>query len=103
LNSKARRPLVIVILGIIAAAGIIYYYYDYIQFTVLRPHLGIVDRFGVKELNPTKKGGEEWLMNMDDPSNDPRAGRGEGPPTTFVRRMMMVAGKCRVMKYDTVY
>jgi len=86
LNSKARRPLVIVILGIIAVAGIIYYHYDYIQFTALRPHLGIVDRFGIKELNPTKKGGEEWLMNMDDPSNDPRAGRGEGPPTTFVRR-----------------
>jgi hypothetical protein len=86
LKSKTRGFLVIVILSIIIAVASIIYYYNYIQFTALRPHLGMVDRFGIKELNPTKKGGEEWFINTDEPSNDPRAGRGEGPPTTFVRR-----------------
>jgi hypothetical protein len=30
------------------------------------------DKFGIKEIYPTKNGGEEWFMNMLDPNNDPR-------------------------------
>jgi hypothetical protein len=30
------------------------------------------DKFGIKEIYPTKNGGEEWFMNMFDPNNDPR-------------------------------
>jgi hypothetical protein len=44
-----------------------------------------VDKFGIKELYPTKQGGEEWYFNTD-PNNDPRAGKGEGPSTTFVQK-----------------
>jgi hypothetical protein len=29
-----------------------------------------VDKFGIKELYPTKTGGEQWFMNMQDPTGD---------------------------------
>ena len=32
-----------------------------------------VDKFGIKEIYPTKPGGEEWLMNMQDPNHDTAA------------------------------
>jgi hypothetical protein len=31
-----------------------------------------VDTFGIKKLYPTKTGGEEWYMNMQNPTGDPR-------------------------------
>jgi F5/8 type C domain len=31
-----------------------------------------VDQFGIKKLYPTKTGGEEWFMNMNDPLSDSR-------------------------------
>jgi hypothetical protein len=31
-----------------------------------------VDKFGIKKLIPTKFGGEEWYMDMNNPSSDPR-------------------------------
>jgi hypothetical protein len=31
-----------------------------------------VDKFGISELYPTKSGGEEWFMNMQDPNHDSR-------------------------------
>ncbi len=31
-----------------------------------------LDKFGIKEIYPTKSGGEEWFMNMQDPARDPR-------------------------------
>jgi hypothetical protein len=31
-----------------------------------------VDKFGVREIYPTKPGGEEWFMNMQNPTGDPR-------------------------------
>jgi hypothetical protein len=33
---------------------------------------GVVDKFGIRELYPTKPGGEEWFMNMQNPRSDPR-------------------------------
>ena len=35
-------------------------------------HYSGIDRFGVKEIYPTKIGGEEWFMNMNDIAHDPR-------------------------------
>jgi hypothetical protein len=32
---------------------------------------GVVDKFGIKEMYPTKKGGREWHINMTNPRNDP--------------------------------
>ena len=73
--------------GIIAFAIIItvtigYYYYSTSIPTI---HYAGTDKFGIKELYPTKSGGEEWFMNMDDPGNDPRTG-GEEPRTIFVQQ-----------------
>ena len=31
-----------------------------------------VDKFGIKMLYPTKSGGEQWFMNMQNPTSDPR-------------------------------
>ena len=31
-----------------------------------------VDKFGIKKIYPTKSGGEEWYMNMQDPTHDSR-------------------------------
>jgi hypothetical protein len=30
------------------------------------------DKFGIKEIDATKNGGEDWFMKMLDPNNDPR-------------------------------
>ena len=59
----------------------IYNYY----LTSPTTHYAGVDKFAIKEIYPTKTGGEEWFMNMNDPGNDRRIG-GEGPPTTFVQQ-----------------
>jgi hypothetical protein len=34
---------------------------------------GTNDKFGIKKIYSTKSGGEEWYMNMQDPTNDPRS------------------------------
>ena len=71
----------IVVFVVIAAIALIYNYYLISPTT----HYAGVDKFGIKEIYPTKTGGEEWFMNMDDPGNDPRIG-GEGPPSKFVQQ-----------------
>jgi hypothetical protein len=40
--------------------------------TVSSTDAGTNDKFGIKKIYPTKPGGEEWVMNMQDPNNDPR-------------------------------
>ncbi|PWU81107.1 MAG: hypothetical protein DLM72_08675 [Candidatus Nitrosopolaris wilkensis] len=50
---------------------------------------GILDQFGIKQLNPSKPGGERWFFNgaTGDPNNDPRTGTpNEGPHTTFTHK-----------------
>jgi hypothetical protein len=39
------------------------------------------DKFGINEIYPTRTGGEEWFMNMDDPNHDPRT----DPQTTLTK------------------
>ncbi|MGC1135774.1 MAG: discoidin domain-containing protein [Nitrososphaeraceae archaeon] len=34
---------------------------------------GTNDEFGIKKIYSTKRGGEQWFMNMQDPNNDPRS------------------------------
>jgi hypothetical protein len=43
-----------------------------VSITVSSTDGGTNDKFGIKKIYPTKPGGEEWYMNMDDPQNDPR-------------------------------
>src|SRR2546428_12723349 len=35
-----------------------------------QPPYARLDKFGVKEMYPTKPGGREWYINMDNPKND---------------------------------
>ena len=43
-----------------------------VSITVSSTDTGTNDKFGIKKIYPTKPGGEEWFMNMQDPNNDPR-------------------------------
>jgi hypothetical protein len=43
-----------------------------VSITVSSTDAGTNDKFGIKKIYPTKPGGEEWFMNMQDPNNDPR-------------------------------
>ena len=77
---------------VVAIAIIIPLYY-YLLLPFHRPTLPTptttmagIDKFGIREIYPTKHGGEQWYFNIDDPNNDPRTGDGEGPPTTFVQK-----------------
>ena len=45
------------------------------------------DKFGVKELYPSKPGGEQWFFDANNPNGDPRTGTpNEGPHTTFTQK-----------------
>ncbi|MFZ0555373.1 MAG: Ig-like domain-containing protein, partial [Nitrososphaeraceae archaeon] len=44
-----------------------------VSITVSNTDSGTNDKFGIKKIYPTKPGGEEWYMNMQDPNNDPRS------------------------------
>lgn len=77
MKKNALLGIGIIVFVITATFTLIYNYY------LISPRYSGVDKFGIKEIYPTKSGGEEWFMNMDDPRNDPRIG-GEGPSTIFV-------------------
>ena len=77
MRKNALLRIGIIVIVITGAFTIIYNYY------LISPRYSGVDKFGIKEIYPTKTGGEDWFMNMDDPGNDPRIG-GEGPSTIFV-------------------
>jgi hypothetical protein len=50
-------------------------YYAINSIVILKQGRVIVagfDKFGIKEIYPSKIGGEEWFMDMQDPNNDPR-------------------------------
>jgi F5/8 type C domain-containing protein/Big-like domain-containing protein len=45
------------------------------------------DKFGVKELYPSKPGGEQWFFDANNPNGDPRTGTpNEGPHTSFTQK-----------------
>jgi hypothetical protein len=45
-------------------------YYAINNLLIPKPQVG-VDKFAIKEIYPTKKGGREWYINMDNPKADP--------------------------------
>jgi hypothetical protein len=64
---------VIVVLVISLTLIIVAFYYYNIQI-LHRPAFAAItsalDKFGIKEIYPTKSGGEEWFVNMQDPARD---------------------------------
>src|SRR6478672_8187683 len=63
----------LLLIGIFLIIAIIIFYYIINNILIPRPIIvpGF-DKFGIKEIYPSKPGGEEWFMNMQDPNNDPR-------------------------------
>lgn len=61
-------------IGIIVVTTIVILYYAINNILIRRPVVVVAgfDKFGIKEIYPSKPGGEEWFMNMQDPNNDPR-------------------------------
>jgi hypothetical protein len=43
-----------------------------VSITLSSTDAGTNDKFGIKKIYPTKSGGEQWFMDMQDPNNDPR-------------------------------
>jgi hypothetical protein len=48
------------------------FYYNNVLGPVAYAIASNVDQFAIKEIYPTKSGGEEWFMNMPNPTGDPR-------------------------------
>ncbi len=63
-----------------ASISIGFYYYFFKPIPFINNGVG-KDKFGITEIYPTKPGGEEWFMNMDDPQNDHRT----DPQTTLIK------------------
>lgn len=85
MNSGKKLIKLILIVGVLIGSLSIFlgfYYYYIFQKPIPTINIGIVnDKFGIKEIYPTKPGGEQWFMNMDDPNNDPRT----DPQTTLIK------------------
>ncbi|MDQ6723948.1 MAG: hypothetical protein M3Z01_06760, partial [Thermoproteota archaeon] len=49
------------------------YFLYYITPLLFKQHsvLKGIDKFGIKEIYPTKDGGREWFIDMDNPKKDP--------------------------------
>ena len=63
----------LLLLGIVLIFTFILIYYLVSTFLIPPPRVFIGnDKFGIREIYPSKPGGEEWFMNMQDPNNDPR-------------------------------
>ncbi len=63
----------LLLLGIVLIFAFILIYYLVSTFLIPKPGVFIgIDKFGIREIYPSKPGGEEWFMNMQDPNNDPR-------------------------------
>jgi hypothetical protein len=66
---------IIVTLVILLTLIIVAFYYYNIQI-LHQPASAVIastlDKFGIREIYPTKSSGEEWFMNMQDPTRDPQ-------------------------------
>lgn len=52
-----------------------------VTVTVSGPSGNFVDPFGIREIYPTRTGGEQWFMNMNDIAHDPRMSFTAAKPT----------------------
>jgi uncharacterized protein YchJ len=67
-----RRNRWIIISATIGIIFVIFFYYNYNQNLYQHSTIAGMDKFGIKEIYPTKSGGEQWFMNMQDPTKDPQ-------------------------------
>ena len=67
-----RDTYLVKISAVIGMMFVILFYYNIVLGNAAYAAPSDVDKFGIKEIYPTKPGGEEWFMNMQDPTSDPR-------------------------------
>lgn len=68
-----KRILLIGIgVSLFITAFMLYFFVSNNNFIFKPVNMAGFDQFGIKEIYPTKPGGEQWFMNMNDPNNDPR-------------------------------
>ena len=60
----------LLIFGLISLIIIFSVYYYTVKPIPLVNRAGGVDKFGIREIYPTKSNGDEWFMNMNNPNND---------------------------------
>ncbi|MGV8106668.1 MAG: hypothetical protein ACP5OH_02725, partial [Nitrososphaerota archaeon] len=61
----------ITLVPIIIILAITYYYYVPISRISPLEYMNMTDKFGVMEMYPTKVGGMEWFVDMNNPTEDP--------------------------------
>jgi hypothetical protein len=69
--SRNKWIIISAVVGVISLSTIIFYYNNNNQ-NLYRSAFSGTDKFGIIEIYPTKLGGEQWFMNMQNPSGDPR-------------------------------
>jgi hypothetical protein len=69
METKSRR--IIITLVLIISSLVITYYYVPVSKTYSANIMTMSDIFGILEIYPTKPGGREWFIDMDNPTGDP--------------------------------
>jgi hypothetical protein len=67
--NRNKWIIISAVVGFISLSTFIFYYNN--NQNLYRSAFSGTDKFGIREIYPTKLGGEEWSMNMQDPSDDP--------------------------------
>jgi hypothetical protein len=69
--NKRRNLLLSLIITLVITTIIIAYYYTISNIITPKHVADGVNKFAIKEIYATKKGGREWYINMDNPKEDP--------------------------------
>jgi hypothetical protein len=74
-RKTSRRTAIpaIISVAIFATVALSYYFIALSNnppTSIISSHNRELDKFGIKEIYPTKAGGREWFINMDNPKND---------------------------------
>jgi len=69
MGSKRKKLIIIIVPLIIVVAAI---FYQVLIGSISSPEsLAKLDKFGIVEIYPTKSGGREWFIDMNNPAEDP--------------------------------
>src|SRR5919204_1140219 len=69
--SKSRRLIIIVSsISVVVIIISLFFYYYYIQISFIPPPPSAKHTFKVREIYPTKQGGRQWFINLDNPQGD---------------------------------
>jgi hypothetical protein len=68
---RANTKRIIITLVLIISSAVISYYLIPISNTFSSRINAISDKFGILQIYPTKPGGREWFIDMNNPTEDP--------------------------------